>query len=133
MQDDRHILSLVKIENIDCKKIMFKDGAPTFTDGETTYFDAELVIIKNAEGREVFNSLVSRFHWRDNQNPLEDVSTFPFYAVTFDMFAGGYHYGKWRYYDSLENLGKDFETDSMEDDFQRFERDMGFFVRQQEL
>ncbi len=122
------ILSLVTNDNIDCKKIMFKGGKPDFVDGEVLYFDAELLIIKNAYGREVFNSLVSRFHWHNNETPLKDIKSYPIYAVTFDMFSGGHHYGKWRYFDDYDSLAENFEVDNMEDGFNRFQRDMEMLI-----
>jgi len=122
------IINLVTIENIDCKKIMFKGGKPELVDGDIIYYDAELLIIKTPDGREVFNSLVSRFNWHDNKTPLKNIKTYPFYAVTFDMFSGGYHYGNWRYYNDLAILTEDFEVDSMDDAFQRFKRDMQFII-----
>jgi len=122
------IINLVTLENIDCKKIMFKGGKPELVDGDTIYYDAELLILKTPNGREVFNSLVSRFNWHYNKTPLDSIQAYPFYAVTFDMFSGSYHYGNWRYYNDLESLTEDFEVDSMEDAFQSFERDMKYIV-----
>ncbi len=122
------ILNLVTINNIDCKKIMFKGGKPDFIDRDTLYFDAELLIIKNALGREVFNSLVSRFHWHNSQAPLKKIETYPFYAVTFDMFSGGHHYGRWNYFNDYDSLAENYEADTMADDFDRFRSDMELLI-----
>jgi hypothetical protein len=122
------IFSLLTIHNIDCKRIMFKGGKPDFVDGETIYYDAEVLIIKNAFGREVFNSLVSRFHWHNNETPLADIKNYPIYAVTFDMFSGGHHYGKWRYFDDYDSLAENFEADTMADGFDRFRNDMKLLI-----
>jgi hypothetical protein len=118
------IISLVIVSNIDCKRIMFKGEKPDFVDGKTIYYDADLLIIKNALGRDVFNSLVSRFHWHNNKTALDEIENYPVYAVTFDMFSGGHHYGKWRYFDDYDSLAENFEADTMADDFERFKSDM---------
>lgn len=60
---------------------------------------------------------------------MNDIESYPIYAVTFDMFSGGCHYGEWRYYNDIERLKKDFEVDSMEDAFQSFHRDMNYIIR----
>jgi len=59
---------------------------------------------------------------------LNDTGIYPVYAVTFDMFSTGHHYGKWRYFHDYDDLAAHYEVDNMENSFNRFRSDMELLI-----
>ena len=122
---------LVTKDSIDCKKVQFKNESPLISSMEGSCLDPQLIIIKNNEGRQVFNKMVESFNWREKGiRFLSEYTEYPCYILTMDVIAAGCRFGEWRLYENSEELAIDIDLDTATDDFERFEQDVLLIFKQ---
>ncbi|HSH70832.1 MAG TPA: hypothetical protein VK997_12985 [Deferrisomatales bacterium] len=116
---------LIAAENIDRKLLAgFTRDTKYHAQGEI-YFSPEVVIIKNKEGRRVFNAWMSSGDFREKGvRQIGDDITYPYYVLSMDWIAAGCRFGIWEHYQSREQLGRQVLLDDMVDDFERLADDL---------
>lgn len=112
--NNEDIIDLIKPENIQCKKVLFKGGRELFKE----YYDPHLIIVKNDSGREVINLLNKRLNM--NEQRLESISGYPFYILEMEECGCGCRFVHWKLYPDSDSLKGVIEIESMEDDFNWF-------------
>jgi hypothetical protein len=118
-------INLVTKLNIDCKKVRFAMDSPLVGSMEGSCFDPELIIIKNNEGRKIFNKIAKSFDWREKGiRSLPESTQYPCYILSMEVIAAGIRFGDWRMYENLEELAIDIDLDTATDDFKRFKQDV---------
>ena len=114
-------VKLVKIENIDRKRVLFPDGSNNKDDVGKLYCDPEVIIIRNDDGKKVFNELIRYFNYKEQgAEPLGDIK-YPFYILTMTVVTSRLHFGSWKYFANIFDLTEVVRTESMEDDFEEFD------------
>lgn len=122
----------LNIENIDRKKANFsKDSQYTpIPNSIPEYFAPELFIIKNLNGKILFNKLIKKLRDLDTFREkglkyIDDNVDFPFYILQMDWITCGMRFGLWVYYgNNISKLSKEILTEELQDDFLNFKNDI---------
>jgi hypothetical protein len=132
---DMEIVKLLKeffeIENIDRKKVKFSKDSIYRNDDQIMYFRPELIIVKNENGKILFNRIVDRLKndlgsWKEKGiNYIEGKPEFPYFILTMDMITCGIRFGCWaRYGNDISSLSNEILLEEQEDDYINFKNDI---------
>ncbi|MDH5180163.1 MAG: hypothetical protein OEZ39_16010 [Gammaproteobacteria bacterium] len=112
--------SSIAIENIDRKTTVFSRTSPYQSDENNTYLDPEVIIIKNGIGRDLFNRMIKQFDYKEKGAIPIDQVNYPYYVLTCEWLTAGCRFGKWAYFENLDDLSQVVVTEGMTDDFPAF-------------
>ena len=90
------------------------------------YYAPELFIIKNLNGKILFNKLVKKLRGLDTFKEkgleyIDDNVDFPFYILQMDWITCGIRFGLWVYYgNDISILSKEILLEELQDDFLSF-------------
>ena len=118
------IRNLIKYENIDRKKVDFQIKTRFVSNDRELFVDPEVIIIKNESGKRLFDCLVEKLklNYREKEITLLKNIKYPYYILTMDWITCGCRFGNWGYYQKLEDMDKEIDTNNMRDDFNDFEK-----------
>ena len=120
-----------KIENIDRKKLKFSKNSTYFNNDGIIYLIPELIIVKNENGRILFNIIVEKLKNLDNSwrekgiDYIEKTSGFPYFILSMDMITCGIRFGFWVHYGSdISNLSNEILLEEQQADYINFKNDI---------
>jgi hypothetical protein len=120
-----------KIENIDRKKVKFSKNSTYVNNDEISYLLPELIIVKNENGRILFNRIVDQLNelgnsWREKGiGYIKNNSEFPYFILSMDMITCGIRFGYWAYYgNDTSNLSNEILLEEQQDDYSNFKNDI---------
>ena len=120
-----------EIENIDRKKVKFSKDSIYRNDDQIMYLRPELIIVKNENGKILFNRIVDRLKndlrsWKEKgMDYIEDNPEFPYFILTMDMIYCGTRYGYWAHYgNDISRLSNEILLEEQEDDYINFKNDI---------
>ena len=137
MEIKQFLEKYLTIENIDRKKAKYSKGSKYLSPNAQIsnsipdlFYDPELFIIKNLNGKILFNEFIKKLRTLDTFKEegleyLEDNVDFPFYILQMDWITCGMRLGLWVYYKSdFPKLSKDISIEELHDDFLNFKNDI---------
>ena len=118
------------IKNIDRKKVKFSKDSKYLNNDQINYIEPELIIIKNENGKILFNKIVN--HLKDFGNSkekgieyIEDNAEFPYFVVSMDMISCGIRWGLWEHYgNDTSSLSNEILLEELQDDYINFKNDI---------
>ena len=118
------------IENIDRKKVKFSKDSKYFNNDQINYIEPELIIIKNENGKILFNKIVN--HLKDFGSSkekgieyIEDNAEFPYFVISMDMITCGIRFGFWEDYgNDISRLSNEILLEELQDDYISFKYDI---------
>ena len=119
-----------EIENIDRKKVKFSKDSIYLNDDQIMYFRPELIIVKNENGKILFNRIVDQLNdlgsWKEKGlDYIEDNSEFPYFILTMDMITCGIRFGLWvDYGNDIPRLSNEILLEELQDDYISFKYDI---------
>ena len=130
METVKLLKALLKIENIDRKKIKFSKNSTYFNNDDIIYLMPELIIVKNENGRILFNKIVERLKnldgWKEKGlDYIKNSSEFPYFILSMDMITCGIRFGYWVHYGiDISNLSNEILLEEQQDDYNNFKNDI---------
>ena len=133
MEITKFLNKYLTIENIDRKKATFSQESQFHTPSTPVpnsipdiYYDPELFIIKNLDGKILFNEMIKKLRDLDTYKEegleyIDDNVNFPFYILQMDWITCGMRIGLWVYYENdISKLSKEILIEELRDDFLNF-------------
>ena len=120
-----------EIENIDRKKVTFSKDSTYLSNDQISYFSPELIIVKNENGKILFNRIVDQLKndlgsWKEKgMDYIEDNPEFPYFILSMDMITCGTRLGFWEHYgNDISRLSNEILLEDLQDDFIAFKNDI---------
>ncbi len=120
-----------EIENIDRKKVEFSKNSIYRNDDQISYFCPELIIVKNENGKILFNKIVDQLKndlgsWKEKgMDYIEDNPEFPYFILSMDMITCGIRFGYWAHYgNDISSLSNEILLEEQQDDYINFKNDI---------
>jgi hypothetical protein len=120
-----------EIENIDRKKVEFSKNSIYRNDDQISYFRPELIIVKNENGKILFNRIVNQLKndfgsWKEKGiDYIEGKPEFPYFILTMDMITCGIRFGCWAHYgNDISSLSNEILLEEQKDDYINFKNDI---------
>jgi hypothetical protein len=131
MEVEKLLKEFFEIENIDRKKVEFSKDSIYRNDDQIMYLGPELIIVKNENGKILFNRIVDRLKndrlsWKEKgMDYIEDNPEFPYFILTMDMIYCGTRFGCWAHYgNDISRLSNEILLEEQEDDYINFKNDI---------
>ncbi|MDH5407696.1 MAG: hypothetical protein OEY00_03695 [Gammaproteobacteria bacterium] len=113
--------SYINIDNLDRLSCGFQNVGEFVSTADDIYSEPEIIVIKNEQGRMVFNQMVKLFDYKEKGAiALGDDISFPYYVITCDHITAGCRFGVWRYAGNIDSLSESIDTKHMTSDFDNF-------------
>lgn len=108
--------SAVSIDDIDRKKCQPERQSAQIS-------DIDVIIVKNVQGRILFNRMVGKFDYKEKGvKPIPADTVYPVYVTSSELITSGCRFGVWEYYTDYDELAKHVNVDNWQDDFIEFQR-----------
>ena len=117
-------------DNIDRKMVEFSENSQFCNDKNSLYYKPEIIIVKNENGKMLFNSLMNLLnnkgrHKENGLKCIEDNIQYPYYVLSMDEISCGIRWGLWLHYgNDYSALSKEILIEEMTNDFDNFVNDI---------
>lgn len=109
---------------IDRKKASLSETTKYVSTEYEIYTGAKIIIIKNNNGRILFNEYVKFLDYKEKGiGTLKQIS-YPYYLLSLDWITAGCRFGSWEYFQNINDLSKEIDLESMTDDYKELKNEM---------
>ncbi|MCJ7541934.1 MAG: hypothetical protein MUO88_19975 [Desulfobacterales bacterium] len=126
MKNDFHNIlnKFLNQKSIDRKKVSLSETTKYVSTEYEIYTGAEIIIIKNNNGRILFNEYVKFLDYKEKGiGTLKQIS-YPYYILSLDWITAGCHFGQWEYFQNINDLSKEIDLESMTDNYEDLKNEM---------
>jgi len=126
MKNDSHKI-LYKFLNhkcIDRKKASLSETTKYVSTEYEIYCGAKIIIIKNNNGRILFNEYVKFLDYKEKGVATLKQISYPYYILSLDWITAGCHFGSWEYFQNINDVAKEIDLESMTDDYEELKNEI---------
>jgi hypothetical protein len=126
MKNDFHKIlnTFLNPKCIDRKKVSLSKTTKYVSTEYEIYCGAKMIIIKNNNGRILFNEYVKFLDYKEKGIAKLKQISYPYYILSLDWITAGCHFGSWEYFQNINDVSKEIDLESMTDDYEELKNEL---------
>ena len=84
------------------------------------YSSPEIIVIKNNYGKILFNEYIKFLDYKEKEIETIKQISYPYYILSLDWITAGCRFGRWEYFQKIDELSKEVNLETMTDDYEEF-------------